>query len=168
MPTSGERQALIFLVAVALLGVGARACRERQENPPTKDLDRQIQAVESRPLGKGAPSASRGAVRGRSAAGRTAAHSADSAPLVVPPPAPPTISKFNPLDLDTATSDQIARLPGVSKALAKRIADNRTTSGPFGCLAAIDRIRGVGAATLKRLDTLVSFSGVARPECAQR
>jgi hypothetical protein len=151
MPTNGERQALVFLTAVALLGAGTRACRERQELPPTKDLDRQIVAVESRPGRRTAP----------------------PKPVDPAPPkakravsVPPAISVR--VDVDAATPDELSRVRGISRALAKRIVADRTASGSFGCLAALDQVKGVGEATLKRLDTLVIFSGAPRAACAQR
>src|SRR5213082_1278366 len=52
MATRGERQALLFLAAVALLGAGSRIWRSREVAPPTGDLDGQIAAVES-PLAHG-------------------------------------------------------------------------------------------------------------------
>src|SRR5205809_5105887 len=103
MPTNGERQALVFLIAVALLGAGVRACRERQENPPTKELDRQIAAVESHPGRHG------------------------DAPRPASPPTAPTIS--GRIDIDAATVNELSRVPGISRALAKRIVAERTSSG---------------------------------------
>lgn len=67
-----------------------------------------------------------------------------------------------PVDLDLADSGQIARLPGVSRAVARRIVANRDSLGPFGSLAALRRVKGVGPATLERLTGLVTFSGQAR------
>jgi|ERR1043166_2523782 competence protein ComEA len=151
MPTNGERQALVFLTAVALLGIGARACRERQESPPPKELDRQIASVESRP-------ARRDRARANPARRDSTSGTTGSSP-------PPTVS--GRIDIDAATVNELARVPGISRALAKRIAADRTASGAFGCLAALDQVKGVGAATLKRLDSLVTFSGAPRTACVQ-
>lgn len=67
-----------------------------------------------------------------------------------------------PVDLDFADTVQIARLPGISRAVARRIVANRDSLGPFGALPALRRVNGVGPATLKRLAGLVTFSGQAR------
>jgi competence protein ComEA len=67
-----------------------------------------------------------------------------------------------PIDLDTATEAEIEALPRIGPALAHRIAANRDSAGPFGGLEALRRVRGVGAATLKLLAPLVTFSGQAR------
>ena len=67
-----------------------------------------------------------------------------------------------PIDLDQATAAEIERLPGVGPALAARIVAYRDSGGPFGGLAALRRVKGIGPATLERLARLVTFSGQAR------
>jgi competence protein ComEA len=67
-----------------------------------------------------------------------------------------------PIDLDAATEAEIERLPRIGPALAHRIVANRDSAGPFGGLEGLRRVRGVGAATLKLLGPLVTFSGQAR------
>lgn len=78
-------------------------------------------------------------------------------------PAPGAPAPAKPLvDLDVADTAQIGRLPWVGPALARRIVANRDSLGPFGTLPALRRVKGVGAATMKRLAGLVTFSGQAR------
>jgi hypothetical protein len=79
---------------------------------------------------------------------------------VSPPawPAPPPLR----LDLDVASAAEIERLPRVGPALARRIVASRDSLGPFGELAALGRVKGVGRATLERLAPLVTFSAQAR------
>lgn len=56
------------------------------------------------------------------------------------------------LDLNTATADDLAELPGIGPALAKAIVDARAQrDGGFRDWDALDTVPGVGAA---RLDTL--------------
>ena len=66
------------------------------------------------------------------------------------------------VDLDVADAGQIARLPRVGPALARRIVANRDSLGAFGVLSALGRVKGIGPATLQRLAPLVTFSGQAR------
>lgn len=66
------------------------------------------------------------------------------------------------VDLDRADTLEIARLPRVGPALARRIVADRDSQGPFGALAALKRVKGVGPATMARLAGLVTFSGQAR------
>lgn len=67
-----------------------------------------------------------------------------------------------PIDLDQADEAEIDLLPRVGPALARRIVANRDSLGPFGGLAALRRVRGIGPATLERLAPFVTFSGQAR------
>ena len=64
-----------------------------------------------------------------------------------------------PVDLDRATEGEIEALPWVGPALARRIVANRDSFGPFGSLDALGRVKGMGAATRKRLAALVTVSG---------
>jgi competence protein ComEA len=139
MATQGERRALFFLAAVALLGAGTRAWRGRHVAVDTTGLTRQIEAIDS--------------VKPRNS-GRRPRKAAASAPE------PPT-----PIDLDTASASDIEKLPGIGPALAKRIVADRDAHGTFGCLAALDRVKGVGPALLARIDSLAAFSGAAGALC---
>ena len=143
MATQGERRALFFLAAVALLGAATRACRSRHGAVvDTTGLARQIDAVDS--------TATR-------AAGRKSRKPALRSPQ---PAADPHV------DLDIATAPEIERLPGIGPSLAKRIVKDRDEQGPFGCLAALDRVKGVGPALLARIDSLATFSAAGGGQCA--
>ena len=65
------------------------------------------------------------------------------------------------IDLDRADVSDITRLPRVGPALAQRIVAWRTEHGPFGSLARLDSVSGVGPALLKAIQPFVSFSGIA-------
>ena len=146
MATKGERQALLFLAAVALLGAGTRVYRARTVAVESAGLEQQLAAVDS--------AAERPTPRrsGRSRAKR-------------PSPDSPTSQPTGPIDLDTAPAEEIERLPGIGPALARRIVSDRDSNGPFGCLAALDGVKGIGPALLKGLDSAATFSGAARPVC---
>src|SRR5881296_2691889 len=58
------------------------------------------------------------------------------------------------IDLDRADVSEITRLPRVGPALAQRIVAWRTEHGPFGTLARLDSVPGVGA---KLLDAIRPF-----------
>ena len=66
----------------------------------------------------------------------------------------------DPVDIDRATQREIEVLPWVGPTLARRIVANRDSFGPFGSIEGLDRVKGVGPATRKRLAALVTFSGV--------
>jgi competence ComEA-like helix-hairpin-helix protein len=61
------------------------------------------------------------------------------------------------IDLNTASADEIARLPRIGMSLAKRIVQDRTTRGAFRDLEELDRVPGVGPALLDRLAQWVAF-----------
>ena len=155
MATKGERQALIFLAAVAMLGAGTRVYRARHVTVDPAGLDRQIAAVDSvkpvvgrrirRPTGKRQPDDRSGGQ----------------------PDVPTNRQPSSKIDLDTAPLEEIEKLPGIGPALAGRIIGDRTTNGPFGCLEALDGVKGIGPALLKRLDSLATFSGPGRPGCVR-
>lgn len=58
------------------------------------------------------------------------------------------------IDLDRADVSEITRLPRVGPALAQRIVAWRTEHGPFGTLARLDSVPGIGA---KLLDAIRPF-----------
>jgi len=146
--TKGERQALLFLAAVALLGAGTRCYRARRPTPDPAGVDHQLAALDS----AGRFTREKKSKRKKQP---TPPRDTASAPLI-------TSGK---VDLDFASVGTIEKLPGVGPALAKRIARDRDSSGAFGCLAALDDVRGIGPAMLKRLDSLVTFGGLPRAVC---
>ncbi|WP_380062029.1 ComEA family DNA-binding protein [Deinococcus hohokamensis] len=75
-----------------------------------------------------------------------------------PAPDYPTTTSVTPLlsgrlNLNTATAEQLEALPKVGPALAQRLMAAR----PYRALADLDRVKGVGPATLKVLAPLVTF-----------
>jgi competence protein ComEA len=55
------------------------------------------------------------------------------------------------LDLNSATVEELALLPGVGPALARRIVEARESTGRFATWDAVDAVPGVGAAKLQTL-----------------
>ena len=146
MATQGERRALMFLVAVALLGAGTRAWRAQRKPIDNAAVHSQLQAVDS-------------------VARSTDRRIARSPRRKAPAEHPPIRHSVDPIDLDTAPAEEIERLPGIGPGLAKRIVSDRNANGPFGCLAALDRVKGIGPALLARLDSLATFSQAGGPVC---
>jgi competence ComEA-like helix-hairpin-helix protein len=130
---SAERRALLLLLGLAVAGHGARLVLQRPGQAPG--------AVELLP-----PDGE------RSAAGHK-----DSAIALARPLAPD-----ERIDLDRAAPEEIARLPRVGIALAKRIVADRESRGPFGGLEGLDRVSGVGPGLLKEIEPHVTFSGTPR------
>jgi hypothetical protein len=71
-----------------------------------------------------------------------------------------------PVDLDTAPLDEIASLPQIGPALARRILADRIERGPFGSLDGLSRVRGLTSGLVRRLQPYVTFSLASRLESA--
>ena len=68
------------------------------------------------------------------------------------------------IDLDRADVSEITRLPRIGPALAQRIVAWRNEHGPFGSIARLDSVSGVGPSLLKAVQPFVSFSGSSAPK----
>ena len=63
-----------------------------------------------------------------------------------------------PLDLNTATLDQLDELPGVGPSTAQAILDHRQSNGRFTSVDSLLDVRGIGDAKLEAIRDLVSAS----------
>jgi competence protein ComEA len=61
-----------------------------------------------------------------------------------------------PVDLNTATAEQLDTLPGVGPSTAAAIIEHRESSGPFRSVDALLDVRGIGEAKLDALRDLVT------------
>lgn len=179
MPTPAERKALLFLAGVIVLGTSVRVVRAARDDGSADAasraaLARQLAAVDS---AHGAERAERAERNGRRAptrtrrgAGRARGPGTDTTtnpPRI--PERPETSDPLHPIpviDLDMASESDIESLPRIGPVLARRIVEDRNTNGPFGSLAAFERVRGVGPALAASLQARVTFSGTARPSNA--
>ena len=66
-------------------------------------------------------------------------------------PRRPTVTPEAPLDVNRAAAPELARLPGIGRALAARIVEAR----PFASLDDLARVRGLRRATLERVRSLL-------------
>lgn len=164
MPTAAERQALVFLAGVALLGGSVQVWRQRAARDDASSriamsgerVDAQLQAVDSaRATRSGKKRNARQSARTRSAdSGRRSMPPKDAEPLLI--------------DVDVASASELELLPRVGPALAARIIADRDSLGAFGSLEEFGRVRGVGPAMLKLLEPVVTFSGRARDKSSFR
>ena len=60
-----------------------------------------------------------------------------------------------PLDLNTASADQLDALPGVGPATAQKIIDYRQAHGPFRSIDELEGVPGIGPSKLAQLKGLV-------------
>jgi competence protein ComEA len=61
------------------------------------------------------------------------------------------------VNVNTADAAALEQLPGIGPALAGRIVEHREQVGPYGSLADLDAVSGIGPAMMERLDGLVSW-----------
>ncbi len=125
-----ERRALLSLLLLALAGQAVRYLLTRSGEPPG-----QVQLLGT--LSPGSPVAQR-----------------DSAMQQARPLRP-----GERIDLDRAPLSELNRLPKVGPRLAKTILANRSQAGPFGSLAGLDRVPGIGPGLLQVLEPHAAFSG---------
>jgi competence protein ComEA len=75
------------------------------------------------------------------------------APAVTPPAAGSSPSA--PLDLNTATAEQLDSLPGIGPVTAQKILDYRQQHGAFHSVAELEGVPGIGPGRLSQLKGLV-------------
>ena len=59
-----------------------------------------------------------------------------------------------PIDINTATADQFATLPGIGDTIAQRIVAYRNANGPFRTIADLLYIEGIGE---KKLEAILDY-----------
>lgn len=58
----------------------------------------------------------------------------------------------SPLDINTASAEELAGLPGIGEVLAQRIVDYRTANGPFEAVEDLLSVSGIGEKRLAELE----------------
>ena len=66
------------------------------------------------------------------------------------------------VDVDRADAAELTALPGIGEVLAERIVADRSARGPFGRIEALERVHGVGPATVARLRDRTRFAAEGR------
>ena len=75
------------------------------------------------------------------------------APSVIPAATGP-----EPVDINTASADELMALPGVGPAIAQRIIEYREQSGPFSRPVELMNVKGIGEKTFDRLKDRITVT----------
>ena len=127
--SGSERRALLLLLSLGLVGQGVRWWVSRPNEAPGE-----VQLLAALP--PRSPAAHRDSILAR------------SRPL----------GPSERVDADRASAEELARLPRVGLALAKKIVADREARGPFGGPAGLDRVPGIGPGLLAAIGPHLAFS----------
>jgi len=70
---------------------------------------------------------------------------------VTPRSAPQKPLALHAINVNTATVEELVRLPRIGPRIAQRIVDYRRSHGPFRSLEALTNVKGIGPRTLEKI-----------------
>lgn len=75
---------------------------------------------------------------------------------------------FAQVNINTATKDQLDGLKGIGPVKAQAIVDYRTKNGPFKTVDDLEKVPGIGPATMKEIRGDITVTGAAVPAKAAK
>lgn len=75
---------------------------------------------------------------------------------------------FAQVNINTATKDQLDGLKGIGPVKAQAIVDYRTKNGPFKTVDDLEKVPGIGPATMKEIRGDITVTGAAAPAKAAK
>ena len=64
-----------------------------------------------------------------------------------------------PINVNTATAEELTELPGIGQVLAQRIIAYREAHGPFTSVAQLGDVEGIGEKKLEAIIELITIGG---------
>lgn len=77
--------------------------------------------------------------------------------IALSPAAPPAVSEYALIDLNTATGEELDALPGIGEALAGRIIEWREENGAFTSREDVLAVKGIGEATYEKIAPYITY-----------
>ena len=68
-------------------------------------------------------------------------------------------NRFNQIDLNTASEDELSILPGIGPTLAKRIVEYRQDNGPYTSVEELLNVHGLGKSKLEQIRLYITVGG---------
>jgi competence protein ComEA len=78
------------------------------------------------------------------------------APTLTRDPAQPAPTNPGPVNINTATLEQLDSLPGIGPAIAQDIIDYRVSNGPFSSIEDLLKVTGIGQAKFDAIKDLIT------------
>lgn len=63
------------------------------------------------------------------------------------------------INVNTASKEELIRIPGIAEVLADRIIEYRTANGPFSSLDELTNVKGIGEKSLARMRGYMKLEG---------
>ena len=77
----------------------------------------------------------------------------------IPPELDPNVFSSGKLNINSASKEDFALLPGIGEALAERIVAYRQQNGLFSSIIDITHVKGIGADTFSKISQYITVGG---------
>jgi competence protein ComEA len=74
------------------------------------------------------------------------------------PPPEAAVAAKSPINLNTATIEQLETLPGIGRKTAERIIEHRTKTGSFKRIEELMNVKGIGEKSFLKLKPLIAVA----------